>query len=429
MFRAMILTAAMGFIVALSCQPCGAQDRTAQAVAPQPPGGAAPQVAPATQPAGANNPQPGRISATVGGWSSGGSGGSSSGSQTSGVVAGPNGVTITLGEAGAGQPGTQPVPAPPGQVRRGWRELGGRDEGRGEREEGSIFVNGRQVGVSVGGWEPGMPQLWGPAQPMKMEKAAYLGVSASPVSEQLASQLALAKGVGLVVDVIDEDGPAKKAGLEKFDVLTKLDDQLVINPPQLQVLVRMHKAGDEVKLTVFRKAKETVVPVKLIEKELPVLQPVWGAPPDMRIRRFGAAGKPGEEQEEAEMKDMLLRLRGQMAGAGPGRSVQVSFADGEHIIASALDPKTGKNILTATDVKSGKVIFTGPIDTPEERKAVPPEILKKWDAARVEIRSGIPLAPVVGCPPNPAPQPGALVKQPDSAPPMKVPAPPPPPAM
>jgi hypothetical protein len=258
---------------------------------------------------------------------------------------------------------------------------------------------------------------------VKLEKAAYLGLFTSPVSEELASQLGLAKGVGLVVDVIDEDGPAKKAGLEKFDVLTKLDDQLVINPPQLQVLVRMHKAGDDVKLTVFRKAKETVLSVKLVEKEVPPLQPFWGMMPGMRPDREEAE----EAREHRGQGPMLFRLREPGPREGSLQTT-VSVADKEHVITSATDPVTGKTILTATDAKTGKVIFKGPIDTLAERKAAPPEILKKWDAMRIEIRPGTPAGPGAA-PASPwvSTQPGAGKEPPNPAPAKRNPMPPPPP--
>ncbi len=52
------------------------------------------------------------------------------------------------------------------------------------------------------------------------------------------------------------DSPAA-ATLKKNDVLTKLDDQLLIEQRQLSVLIRNHKDGDEVTLTYIRGGKES----------------------------------------------------------------------------------------------------------------------------------------------------------------------------
>jgi hypothetical protein len=63
----------------------------------------------------------------------------------------------------------------------------------------------------------------------------------------------------------------------------------------------------------------------------------------------------------------------------------VTVSDNGQTITSKVDPWTGKHFLTATDTKTGKVLFDGPIDTPEERKAVPPQILKTWEALNIRM--------------------------------------------
>jgi membrane-associated protease RseP (regulator of RpoE activity) len=108
--------------------------------------------------------------------------------------------------------------------------------------------------------------------PPKLEKAAFLGIATRPVAEELRAQFKLPEGTALLIDGVEDDSPAAKAGIKKFDILTKLDDQLIVNPEQLAVLIRMHKASDEVKLSVIHEAAATTVPVTLVEKDLPPLQ-------------------------------------------------------------------------------------------------------------------------------------------------------------
>jgi hypothetical protein len=52
------------------------------------------------------------------------------------------------------------------------------------------------------------------------------------------------------------NGPAGKAGLRKHDVLVQFDDQSLVHPAQLRKLVRVHKEGDEIKLTYYRAGKK-----------------------------------------------------------------------------------------------------------------------------------------------------------------------------
>lgn len=91
----------------------------------------------------------------------------------------------------------------------------------------------------------------------------WLGVAADEASEALRAQLSLPDATGLVVRDITAKSPAALAGLQANDILLKLDDQLLVNAPQLQSLIRARKAGEEVALTILRKGKETKVKTKL----------------------------------------------------------------------------------------------------------------------------------------------------------------------
>ncbi len=97
----------------------------------------------------------------------------------------------------------------------------------------------------------------------------FLGVSASPPPRELAAHLPIPEDTGLVVESVVPDSPAAKAGLQQSDVLTKLDDQILIHPRQLSVLVANHKEGETVKISFIRKAetKETAVVLGMREQK------------------------------------------------------------------------------------------------------------------------------------------------------------------
>src|SRR5258706_99275 len=68
-------------------------------------------------------------------------------------------------------------------------------------------------------------------------KVTYLGVETAPMNRTLGAQLGLAKDVGLVVVNVMEKSPAADI-LKDDDVLTKFEDQILIDTHQLGVLVR-----------------------------------------------------------------------------------------------------------------------------------------------------------------------------------------------
>lgn len=211
-----------------------------------------------------------------------------------------------------------------------------------EVEGGPIrVVPGRVIQIAAGGQ-------------VEMKKVAYMGVSTSPVSPQLASDLKLPVGFGLVVDHAEEGGPAAKAGMKAGDVLIRLGDQRLVNAMQLGTLVRAQKPGDEVEFTVLRDGKELTIKATLSEKEMPAVDVLLSP------------------RERLDRKAMQSSMR---------------FADDEHQLEISHD-KEGRSLIVKD--KEGKEIFNGPINTPQERKAVPeavqPKLEKLEKSSRMRIR-------------------------------------------
>jgi len=104
--------------------------------------------------------------------------------------------------------------------------------------------------------------------PSESKKAArrevgWLGIGTEEASETLATQLGLRPGEGLIITYIAPDSPAARAGLQKHDVLVKMDKQLTVYPAQLRKLVQMHKDGDTVDLEFYREGQKQNLAVTL----------------------------------------------------------------------------------------------------------------------------------------------------------------------
>jgi len=243
-------------------------------------------------------------------------------------------------------------------------------------------------------------QMADPGEMPEKEKVAFLGVETMPVGRTVAAQLGLPRDTGLVVRRVSDGSPAASL-LQEHDVLTKLDDQILIDMHQLSVLVRSRKAGDEVKLTFVRAGKETTVKAKLGEHEVPKLAGDFSLP--------GFGDGPGD--------NVFFHhgvVTGEAALAGPGAGDVMRMIGGDHMRwfaqprvhvykheggkgATILDlpggnfsfsddqgsvelsNTDGKRELTVKDQK-GTVTFHGPLNTPEDHKKLPPEVLARLDA-------------------------------------------------
>ena len=225
------------------------------------------------------------------------------------------------------------------------------------------------------------------------------------------------EGGGRLVDHVDPDSPAKTAGLERHDVLHKLDAQILINAHQLAVLVRTFKGGDQVQLTVIRKAKPQTISVKLTEKDLPKLgpPPLW--PPGLDIGRSaraygmissflnaptkttGTTIYEGPLQTPEQRKKIREDARDLLMGLEPALEGQAlssryfwapksqSYHDAEHTLA-VTTRKDGQRYLSVTDNKSGKFIRSGLIQTAEQRQGLSKEILEKLERMERSFQEG-----------------------------------------
>ena len=96
---------------------------------------------------------------------------------------------------------------------------------------------------------------------------AWLGIHIGNVTEVTAAQLGLKPGTGLVVEHVVADSPADVAGLKRFDILTAIDDQILVNPEQLQVLVSGNDPGETVEIELLRRGKKMTIEATLKKRE------------------------------------------------------------------------------------------------------------------------------------------------------------------
>lgn len=230
-------------------------------------------------------------------------------------------------------------------------------------------------------------------EPRERETVAFLGVETVPVSPALTAQLGLPKGAGLVVRHIVPGSPAAGV-LQMHDILLKLDDQQLIESRQFAVLVRNHKEGDEVELTYVRAAKQVSTKVKLAKHDtvkLSLAHPAFG------IETFGFRADGAGEMRDLPPEEMhrvlsLLDGREHKASRTTSRTSQAQSSaegDGFHGVSVntgnsnmmfadekgtlELTIKGGRKSLVAKN-PAGEQLYSGAIDTPEQRAALPKEV-------------------------------------------------------
>jgi len=107
-----------------------------------------------------------------------------------------------------------------------------------------------------------------------------LGVVTIPISPDIADQLGLAADYGLLVVQVLPGGAAARAGLKGGteraylgnipitiggDLIVAIDDQDVQDQQELSHIMNSHRAGDTVKITIYRGKKKMDIQVTLGE--------------------------------------------------------------------------------------------------------------------------------------------------------------------
>lgn len=207
-------------------------------------------------------------------------------------------------------------------------------------------------------------------RPEAKETGTYLGLWTSAANPSLRKQLKLPRGTALVVDRVERGSPAERDGLKQYDVLTKFEDQILINPQQLAMLVRMKNPQDRVELTLIRDGEETTSTVTLATAKLFTIEDEFA----FQAARMNAPIilEGGQSYEPSVTGEMI-------------NTSEVTFTDETYEVTLTIDGASypNKRYVKAKELSTGKIVFNGPINTDQERAMIPAPIidrLKKMNA-------------------------------------------------
>ena len=124
----------------------------------------------------------------------------------------------------------------------------------------------------------------------------WLGVQVINVTSELAKAEDLDLNEGAFISDFAENSSAKAAGLQKGDVVVKLDDAPVKSSTSLIEYIGRTRPGDKVNVTVNRKGKLVIVPVTLKNRE--------GKTGTIRREEKDAVAALGMELEDIDAKTL-----------------------------------------------------------------------------------------------------------------------------
>ena len=147
-------------------------------------------------------------------------------------------------------------------------------------------------------------------------KRAYLGVSLISMSPDLREHFGGSRDTGVLVDSVEDQSPAAKAGVRSGDIITSVDGKEVASAGDLREAIGDKKDGDSVRLEIQRNRNRSTVVATLVEREGPrILIPRdieeltsrLGSGPEWHARVESLGGDCDELR--ARIKDLESRLK------------------------------------------------------------------------------------------------------------------------
>ena len=135
-----------------------------------------------------------------------------------------------------------------------------------------------------------------------------IGVQIQPVTKEDAEAFGLGAPRGALVNGVEKDGPAAKAGVEVGDIIVKADGRDVKSSQELPRIITAIRPGQKIGLTVWRKNAQKELTVTVAEmKEDAAAQPRRGQPAPKEKAKPNKMGLvlsdlTDEQKKEADVK-------------------------------------------------------------------------------------------------------------------------------
>src|SRR5439155_9422927 len=100
----------------------------------------------------------------------------------------------------------------------------------------------------------------------------YLGVSIQELTQDLARQFGVSDTKGVLISDVLADSPARRARLERGDVITEFDGRIVENPTQFRNLVAQTPVGKKVHIRLVRNGQTKEFDVTIAEQPKTMVQ-------------------------------------------------------------------------------------------------------------------------------------------------------------
>ncbi len=233
----------------------------------------------------------------------------------------------------------------------------------------------------------------------------------------LAAHLGLKPGAGIVVQALMPNGPAAKAGVAVYDVITHVADHPVESVLDLTRQVATHQPGESIRLKLIHHGQPSDISVTLSTRPGGLAsQPAHpldqlnldDIPKDLadRIRRaiqdnlgdIDLQAQQGAAETAPQIQDAMREMKKRMqqpleerdaaqAAGEPKIEVQQGAAVRlmDELGSIELKSNKGGKEVTIRD-KENKITWSGPWDTEQDKAAAPPDVRQRVERLNIDSK-------------------------------------------
>ncbi|XWW48122.1 Do family serine endopeptidase [Fibrella sp. USSR17] len=174
----------------------------------------------------------------------------------------------------------------------------------------------------------------------------YIGIMPRELDSKTAKEVGAKVGRGIYVESVTDNGAAKTAGIQKGDVIVKMEGQLVDSDAQMREIVGRRRPGDVLNVTINRDGSEREVKLELRNRN--------GGRDVIKKEELASSTMKALGGEFANLSDKERQSMGISAGLGirvnkilDGKLAETEIEEG-FIIMKA----NGKNVKTVKDLET-----------------------------------------------------------------------------